>query len=381
MDITTKHAALGQEMQLKLSQEVTDAILTHLPCFVIVADHAGKVLYANQAASDVFGFDSSLIPQMSLADLIPAVSPKTGQMQIALNTNGRWNGECRIVGRAQTELSLELSAARIEGNTPDERIYLISGHDVTAQRCGQRQNCQFEKLSTRGEMAGEISHEMNNYLSIIMGNLELLGMGIAKGNIEALAPRVKSMRDGLDRVVKYIEGLMSIGRPEVTFKEVDLREQIENEVFYLRHEPRFKGIEFIYEWDDSIPRISVVQNRLQQALYNIFTNACEAMIDLPAGQKRITISASLTDKGEFVRLDIRDNGCGMGEEDYQKLFRQLFTTKGTGHGFGLLSIKGAIKSQGGKISAAPAPGGGACFTIELPIQNTMLESRKATVPA
>jgi len=367
MDIATKQEPANQETQLIVTKDVKGEAIANLPYFVLLANKNGKVLYANQAACYVFEYDRSNIPQIDLATIFSRIhgDSQFKAMQYALDTNGRWEGDCQLIRQDGTEIALELIALRIDSDTSSEPTFLYSGHNVTAQRCDQRKACQFEKLSTRGEMAGEVSHEINNYLSIIMGNLELLGMGIAKGNIDALGPRIKSMREGLSRLTKFIEGLMSIARPDATYEQVNLKEVIENEVFFLRHDLSFNGIEFIYEWDNAIPEISVVRGRLQQALYNIFCNARDALAAVPGGQKRITITASNLDDGGFVRLNISDNGCGMSAEDYQKLYRQLFTTKGPGHGFGLLAVKGAIKSQGGKVSASPAPDGGACFTIEL----------------
>ncbi len=363
MNTAVKH---GSSTKITLSQQVMDDVFCHLPYFILVADSGGNVRFANEVAQTIFGYSKPAEMQKPLTDLVPPEHNRQqlAEMKKALESSGRWSGEVLIVRPDSKQLIVEFSAARIDHE--GKHIYLYSGQDVTGQRYHQRETCQVEKLSSRGEMAAEISHEMNNYLSIIMGNLELLGMGIAKGNIDSLAPRIKSMRDGLNRVTKFIEGLMSIARPEVRFEQVDLRQLIETEVFFLSQDPRYEGIEFVYKWNPNVPPVEAIPCRVRQAFNNIFSNACDALAEVPSGQKKITIEGSWSEVEDFVQISISDNGCGMSEEDYQKLFRQFFTTKGVGHGFGMLAIKGGIKSQGGRISAGPSADGGARFVIDFP---------------
>jgi PAS domain S-box-containing protein len=383
MDITTKIATSPPVSEAVPHQCVTGEILSSLPYFTLLTDSYGKVIFANEAVSEIFQHDRSLIPQKNIGSIITPVhaDKQTIEILAALENSGRWSGELLVVRPDGTQALLNMVVVKIPASRTDAAKILYSGHDVTSQRCQERETCLAGKYSTRGEMAGEISHELNNYLSIIMGNLELLGMGIAKGNIDSLAPRIKSMRDGLTRVAKFVEGLMSIARPESSYETLDLRQLVEDEVFYIRHNPRYKEIEFIYEWDENVPQIDAVRSRLQQGLVNIFDNACDALEAVPVGQKKITIKASYLVSDDRVQLSISDNGCGISEEDYPKLFRQLFTTKGHGHGFGLLTLKGSIKSQGGKISAAPVPEGGTCFTIEMPRKNGSLRGIAGGAPA
>ncbi len=377
MDVSIKKA---QDRELKFTQEVMGRMLSGLPYFIFLVDSAGKLKYANQAAAEIFGQNNSTIIQKPLTELITGSNGKSQLVGIrkAVEAKGRWDGEILVTRPDGKQIVLELAVARIasEKNT----IYQYSGRDVTEQRYRQRQSCTFEKLAARGAMAGEISHEINNYLSIIMGNLELLGMGLAKGKIDSLAPRIKSMREGLTRMTKFVEGLMSIAKPEAKYEPTDLRRFIEKEVFFLKQDPHYKGIEFIYHWDEDIPLIEVVSHPLKQALANIFSNACDALETVSTGRKRIIIEGNYSAEDEFVKISVSDNGCGMSEENYQKAFRQFFTTKGPGHGFGLLAVKGGIKSQGGRVSAAPSTDGGACFTIELPLRNASPTAKITTVP-
>jgi C4-dicarboxylate-specific signal transduction histidine kinase len=189
---------------------------------------------------------------------------------------------------------------------------------------------------------------------------------------------VKSVREGLNRMAKFVEGLMSIARQEQHQEQLNLNKFLENEIIFLMQEPSFQGIEIIRQWDPTIPQVEVDAGRLQQAVYNIMTNARDAVA--LKTEKRITITTSLSEPDGFVRLAISDSGSGLSEDDYSKVYRQNFTTKGPGHGFGLLSVKGMIKSQGGRVAVGPGPDGGACFTLELPGKRDIASAKLAAMP-
>jgi signal transduction histidine kinase len=294
-----------------------------------------------------------------------------------------WQGDLLVRGRDGATLMLGLSVRRIYDSKNSERYDdLYVGRDITEQKKKERDICLQEKVATRAEMAGEISHELNNYLSIAMGNLELMGMNIERGKFDNLGARINSVREGMTRIAKFVEELMAVPKPECRRDMFDLCQFLEDEVFYFKSLSKYQDIEFACDWGENVPAITGDRCRLQQAIYNILLNAADALSQGRVEQKRITLGVSHSQPDDMITIAISDNGPGMTQEDYQRLFRQFFSTKGQGHGFGLLAAKGAVKSFGGKVSAAPGPDGGACFTISIPGQKAAQPSGKSTmVPA
>jgi PAS domain S-box-containing protein len=345
-------------------------IISHLPYFVIVTNSDGIINFANKEAGRIFGRNKLDLLGAAINEIIkPFPEPLLkNTINSIVEEDKSWKGELVVPVDENSQVMIEISATKLKSRDDSlkESMIVYSGQDITESRHQQRKSNQDDRSGIRGEMAGEISHELNNYLSIVMGNLELMGMAVDKGKFDSLGSRMKGMKDGINRIVKFVEGLMSVTRPEQKSEIIDINQFVQNELFFLKSQPRFKDIDLVIESDTSIPQIEVDSSRLQHALFNIFENAREALQEASSDEKRIRVVTSFAESDNRVRLSISDNGCGMSTEDYQRVFRQFFSTKGTGHGFGLLAVKGAIKSHGGKVYASPAPEGGACFTLEFP---------------
>jgi PAS domain S-box-containing protein len=360
------------------AKEFRDKIIDNAPFFMVITDSSGRVKIMNGSAENVFGRRSDDAEGKYISEII---RPADGEgifdeINHSLAADGVWNGETMTGGTGGSTI-VNLTAVKLaaNGSELDATSALYMGQDITEAKHMQRQAFQLERMATRGEMAAEIAHELNNFLAIVSGNLELLVMDINRGRLEKIVKKTASMKDGIGRITKFVEGLMSVARPEANLEIFDVHQFIDNELFFLRPQPRFKDIEFTCRLGNDIPTVEVDRGQLQQVLFNILNNAADALSEIPPGKKRVTISTSYSKSDDMVILTIHDNGCGMSDENYGKVFRQHFTTKKTGHGFGLLAVKRVIKSHGGRISASKGPDGGACFRIELPRRLKQKEAR------
>lgn len=370
-DLEQKNAELkAANDDLTRAKNFRDKIIDNAPFFMIITDESGNIVLINESAEKIFGYSFQKIEGRPIDEMILAIGEADvfGEINESLNRKGVWRGQL-ITGRSdRSQIIIDLTVVNVGENSLESESpsVLYMGNDVTEEKHMQRQAFQLERMATRGEMAAEIAHELNNYLSIVSGNLELLGMDIGRGKFEKVEKKTTAMKSGLVRITKFVEGLMSVARPETKMEIFDIHQFIENELFFMKPQPKFKGIDFISRWGTDIPTVEADSGQLQQVLFNLLNNAAEALAEIPPGKRKVTILTAYSSSEDIIKLTISDNGCGMSEEDYGRVFRQHFTTKKTGHGFGLLAVKRAIKSHGGKISAAPGPEGGASFTIELP---------------
>lgn len=357
------------------------SVLESSPLLIIAADSQEKIEYVSRNSAAMLGMGVSDAIGRRLSDVFQSGKSRVfQQIRDAVDNQGVWHGEFLINRQAYSPLVLDATAYKIDNEkaaSGKPGHFVIIGQDITSRRISERQASIRDKMVTRSEMAGEISHELNNYLSIVLGNLELMGMAIEKGKSDSVGPRMKSMKEGVSRIAKFVEGLMGFTKPGSMPESIDLRSFLESEIFFLKSQPQFENIEFRCDWGGGVPEIEADRNRLQQAFYNLFSNSADALAGIPSA-KLITVTNRWQPETETVTVTISDNGCGMPDEGYQKVFRQFYTTKGVGHGFGLLAVKGAIKGHGGGVSAAPGPDGGASFTIELPLKMTTAKSRTAS---
>ena len=120
----------------------------------------------------------------------------------------------------------------------------------------------------------------------------------------------------------------------------------------------------------ALPHVSVDRHKVMQILINLFTNARQAMDETPAADRVLAITASAT-AGGHVAIAIRDSGCGIAQENITRVFNHGFTTKATGHGFGLHSAANAATEIGGSLTGtSDGPGKGATFVLDLPCAKT-----------
>ena len=136
------------------------------------------------------------------------------------------------------------------------------------------------------------------------------------------------------------------------------------------------GVTLKNECPDTLPEVNTDRHKVLQILINIINNARQAMGEKPKTERLLTITTT-HDGGNFVRIALRDCGCGVAPENLTRIFNHGFTTKKSGHGFGLHASANAAKEVGGNlIAASDGLGLGAVFTLELPINITTQEPAK-----
>ncbi|MEZ5360077.1 MAG: response regulator [Candidatus Zixiibacteriota bacterium] len=243
----------------------------------------------------------------------------------------------------------------------------------------QEQSIQMEKMATRGQMAAEIGHELNNYLGVVVANFQLMDIRIQKGVTEGLERFTQSITDHLDKISRFTKNLMDYSSlKEVKFERVDVNSLLQNIIEFLHPQKRFREFEFNFNHKDDELFAEVDQGLLEQVLYNFLNNAADASLESPVKQIDVTTSQLENDK---VRISIRDHGAGIEESKLNLLFKEKFTTKKTGHGIGLFVCKSIIDKHKGLVTVKSKVGEGAEFIIDLPIVQCKSDSVEQAVPA
>jgi PAS domain S-box-containing protein len=134
------------------------------------------------------------------------------------------------------------------------------------------------------------------------------------------------------------------------------------------------GITIVREYAE-VPPLLADRHRLLQILINLLSNARQSLVESQRRDKQLTIRIRRSAEGQHLLIDVADNGLGIASEHMARLFKQGFTTKKTGHGFGLyISALAATEMKGRLTCASPGPGQGATFTLELPLAGEEVRS-------
>lgn len=235
--------------------------------------------------------------------------------------------------------------------------------DLTEQERLQRHLIQSEKLASLGETIAGIAHEINNPLTSILTNAQLLALrrgGMAdETSINAIVQEAK-------RTADLVKNLLAFSRKDSKKREViGVNELIKQAVNLKRYQLRVNNIQLIAEPCETSYPVLVTAQQMQQVLLNLLNNA-EQAIAKTEHQGVIRVEGGR--RGEMVYITVTDNGNGIPSHVLPFIFDPFFTTKNLGEGTGLgLSIAHTlIENHGGAISAKSEPGK-TVFTIELPM--------------
>jgi two-component system NtrC family sensor kinase len=225
---------------------------------------------------------------------------------------------------------------------------------------------QAEKLSSLGQMAASIAHEINNPLSGVLVYTQLLNKKISNDSYskDSALNYLGKMEGELIRSTKLVRDLLDFSRQSPpSLRETDVNEVIKRSLDLLVNSVQLKRIKIIREFSPGLPRIKADPDQLQQVCLNLILNAIQAM---PDGGKLILHTES---ENGNLKLAVQDTGCGISPENMHRLFTPFFTTKKEvkGVGLGLAVSYGIIQRHHGKISVKSKEGEGTTFSIELPI--------------
>jgi len=226
---------------------------------------------------------------------------------------------------------------------------------------------QAEKLTSLGQMAAAIAHEVNNPLAGVLVYTQLLAKKINSDKFakEGALEYLSKMESELTRSSRLIRNLLDFARQSPPrFWEVDINEVINRSFELAAHSAQLQHVQVVKELAPSLPTTMADFDQLQQVFTNLIMNAIQAMPE--GGTLTIRTSASDTQ----VKIDVQDTGIGISPENMRKLFTPFFTTKREvkGVGLGLAVSYGIIQRHRGRIEVQSKEGKGTTFTVYLPLR-------------
>lgn len=229
----------------------------------------------------------------------------------------------------------------------------------------QKQLIQAEKLASVGTLAGGVAHEINNPLTAILTNVQML---LAESNGKFDRESLELIEEATKRCRTIVQKLMAYAkRPlenaEVT--KVDLTNVVKNVVTFIGYQLEQENIKIIFEAKEDAYLVMGNQNELEQVVTNIVLNARDAIKQL---KKAGEIHISLVKSGDWAKIIIKDEGSGIPKEMLSKIFDPFFTTKevGKGTGLGLSICQAIVEKHNGIITVQSEPNKGSTFTVQLP---------------
>lgn len=220
-------------------------------------------------------------------------------------------------------------------------------------------------------LLGRLAHEIRNPLSSMDIHVQLLEEDLSQMAPQAkakLAGRLDIIHGELHRLDTIMTQFLRLAGPSaVELAPVDLAKVVAHVRDVLQPEAAARAIELVTSVADGLPQVAADVDQLIQATLNLVINALQAV------DRRGHVELGAYATADEVVLDVRDTGPGLAVENLGSIFEPYFTTKSEGSGLGLWIAQQIVAAHGGTIRAANAPGGGAVFTVRLPVWRNQTE--------
>jgi CheY-like chemotaxis protein/two-component sensor histidine kinase len=228
----------------------------------------------------------------------------------------------------------------------------------------QAQLDRSERMASLGTLAAGVAHEINNPLTYVVSNLEVIEQTMARERPE-LADAVRQAREGVERVREVVRGLRSFSRGGAARGPVDVGEELHAAVRIARNEIQHRAALDLHV--DPMPPVDAKGRELGQVFLNLLVNAGQAIPEDPMRRGRVTVRAG-TDADGRARIEIQDDGVGIPADVLPRIFEPFFTTKpvGVGTGLGLSIAHNVVAEAGGTIEVESQLGVGTTFRVLLP---------------
>ncbi|MDX2261318.1 MAG: PAS domain-containing protein [Gemmatimonadales bacterium] len=357
---------------LRWSEARLRGLLRGIPDTVFVVDHRGVFLDCHVPDPALLLVPPEEFLGRSMADVLPmeVVEPVLAEIDVALRSGGKREYSYQLTVRDEVRWYVVMIVP-----TDADRVTLVV-RDTTAARNLEDQLRQAQKMEAVGQLTGGIAHDLNNMLTVIGSNAEVIAESLATGGsvqdeLAELEAAVRRGADMIDRLLRFSRRGMLERCP------LDAAGEVRAFVPVLRRMlPESVGI--VEEMAGPTGVVMMDPGAVQQVLANLCTNARDAMdghgtIIIETGPSAIgpddpRIHLGMT-PGPYARIAVRDNGVGMDRRTLARIFDPFFTTKpaGVGTGLGMSMVYGLMQAHGGAVEVDSTPGQGTAVALYFPV--------------
>lgn len=351
--------------ELLESRNTLRALFDNLPTGLYIIDPQYKIMLVNRSRSLLTGKSSdSLIDKTCYQALFDRTTPcPECRVQDTFQDGASTQRSESRLGEGDETTEFEISTYPIDDGAGQIIQAILLEQDVTERYRLEGILAQSEKLAAIGQLAAGVAHEINNPLTAIIANAQILHREL---------PPESDLQESIDliaragaRATQVVRNLLDFARKEdYHLGLTDINETLRRALELLQHEVLSRGVVIEFKPDPSLPPILASHDHLQSVWLNLILNAVDSLDKTPG---KIKVSARRI--GNEIHVSVADNGKGITPERLTRIFEPFYTTKepGRGTGLGLSVCHRIIKQHGGQIRVESQIGVGSEFTIILPL--------------
>ena len=360
------------EIQYRLVERLAESekryrdILAALPEVVLLLDSEGSIRYVNDSWERLLGYDPSESPGSQVIDHVLKDDRRKWKDLVENAVQGDEPPADRLV-RFQTSTG-ETLWMNVGLRRQDSGEYVCSLEDFTTRRRLEAELLKSQRLESIGRLAGGLAHDFNNFLTIILGNIN-----IAQSKLS----NVEGVGEELEVAAKACTHASGVTKQMLTFSKGGAPVTRAGSIVDLVKESaeltlRGAKAKAILQIDDHISSVRMDDGQMHQVFGNLLLNADQAMPD--GGEIRISIHHGVlpaigeaSDERAAVVIEVADNGTGIPQDDIDRVFDPYFSTKDDGTGLGLTTAFWIVQRHEGLLELESTPGVGTTFRITLPV--------------
>ncbi len=327
---------------------------------VLITDRHRRVVFANQAFLQVFGYTWEEVKGLDSLTLAGGMDPEWLRDVERSVVEQSWRGEAvaRRKDGATFPAALHVNLIRTQDNQIEGVVAIVE--DISAQKHLQEQLQRTERLAAAGELAAGVAHEVNNALTSILGQAESARVS---ADVDSLHAAMECVETQGRRIADIVQGLLGFARPQPPERgPIDLRALVRETLALMAHDLGRNRVRSETRFAPELPPVLADAKQIQQVLVNLFTNAMQAMEPRGGG----VLAVSIAPAAGVVRLEVQDHGTGIDPEVLPRVFDPFFSTKAMGTGLGLSVSYAIVRAHGGDMTVRSTLNEGTTFTLKLP---------------
>lgn len=371
VDVTERRE---MERALRRQEEFHRYLLESFPDLILVIDLNGRYSFVSSRIQDLRGIKSDDLLGKKVEDE-EDYSPELLALYRDLTEGGKKFGTCDYKARHRDGSWRTMRASARPLFDAENKLSgaIVSVRDITVEKKLEQQIIQSERLAAMGQMIAGFAHELNNPLTSILGMSELLQEGEAPDSVRK---QMVILQQQARRAAEIVQNLMYFSRPPAPGKSpIDLSELVQRTLHLHAYSLRKSNITVDFLKESSLPPVSGDAHQLMQVFLNLVLNSEQAMREV---RDHGTLRIRINHDDRSVSVVFQDDGPGISPEILPNIFDPFYTTKrpGRGTGLGLSICKAILREHSGNVEAASGPGGGAVFTVTLPIATVTAASEQ-----
>ncbi len=372
--VSSKVDKLSEEQIIRLINNqndklvLRDNILNSLESGYLVLNKEFKIKFYNSYLTRILQFDDRrIVLSHTAVDKIISDEELLTFIKNNVKCVTKDTFDYSVNSHTSREIKIRVSAGKLS-NTD---CILFQFMDITLFERIKVEFRKNESLAQMTTMAASVAHEIKNPLASISIYLQLLNKKFEKDGILKKEDAQKSLSvisSEIERLNKIaVDFLFAVKPMNVNLQLDSINDCVERVYELAKNETDTMGIGLNINLGRSLPKLNLDVNLIQQCILNLIRNAIQAFENVNHEKK---IEINTFQDGDYVKLSVTDNGCGMNSDVQSKIFEPYYTTKSNGTGLGLTTIFKIMKEHGGEISVSSEPETGSVFTLVIPVPSS-----------